>query len=78
MLCDNKAVINLSNNLVSYDRIKIVEIDYHFQCEKINSKGLILSYMKTLKKVADIFTEVWGTDEFERNTDTFGMFEIYI
>lgn len=43
---DNKAAINLANNLVLHDRTKHVEIDRHFISERIDAKELILPYIK--------------------------------
>lgn len=44
---DNKAAINLANNLVTHDHTKHMEIDRHFLRDKIDSKELILSYIKS-------------------------------
>ncbi|CAN6440880.1 unnamed protein product [Victoria cruziana] len=74
---DNKAAISLSNNPVMYDRTKHVEIDRHFVREKIDSKGLILPYIKTKDQTADMFTKGLYSREFERNVCKLGMFDIY-
>lgn len=50
--CDNKAAINLSNNPVLHDCTKYIELDWHFIREKIDSKELILLYIKTQDQMA--------------------------
>lgn len=40
MYCDNKVAINLSNNPVRHDRMKYVDINFHFIYKKINLKGV--------------------------------------
>lgn len=55
MFCDNKVVLNLSNNSMLYNKRKHIEIDHHFIKEKIDSNKLLLPYVKTQDQVADVF-----------------------
>ncbi|CAN6477878.1 unnamed protein product [Victoria cruziana] len=77
MFCDNKAAINLANNPVMYDRTKHVEIDRYFIREKIDSKELILSYVRYEDQVADIFIKGLSCGVFERNVSKLDMFDMY-
>ncbi|CAN6458627.1 unnamed protein product [Victoria cruziana] len=47
MICDNKTTINLANNPVLHDQMKHVELVRHFIREKIDSKELVLSYVRS-------------------------------
>lgn len=49
LYCNNKVVINLSNNPVLHNRTKHIELDRHFirEIEKIDSKELTLPFVKT-------------------------------
>ncbi|CAN6447253.1 unnamed protein product [Victoria cruziana] len=76
--CDNKAAISLSNNPVMHDQTKHVEIDRHFVREKIDSKELILSYIKTEDQIADVFTKGLYSGGFERNICKLAIFDIYV
>ena len=77
MYCDNKSAINLANNPVRHDRTKHVEVDRHFIRERIDSKELVLPYMKSEDQVADIFTKALPATPFERNVSKLGMFDMY-
>ncbi|CAN6448059.1 unnamed protein product [Victoria cruziana] len=77
MFCDNKAAINLANNLVLHDRMKYVELDRHFIRKKIDSKELVLSYVRSEDQVADMFTKGLPNGDFERNVTKLGMFNMY-
>ncbi|XP_049936825.1 retrovirus-related Pol polyprotein from transposon RE2 isoform X2 [Nymphaea colorata] len=77
MYCDNKSAINLANNPVLHDRTKHVEIDRHFIRERIDSKELILPYMKSEDQIADVLTKALCTSQFEKNVSKLCMFDMY-
>lgn len=54
MYCVNNVAINLSNNLVLHDKTKHVEVDEYFIRKKVNSKELVLRYVKTHGQVAQM------------------------
>ena len=43
--CDNQSCINLSENLITHDKSKHIEIKYHFIQEKIQKGALKLQYI---------------------------------
>jgi hypothetical protein len=47
LYCDNKAAINIANNLIQHDRTKHVEIDRHFIKEKIDDEMMYLPFVRT-------------------------------
>lgn len=67
MFYDNKVVINLANNLVFHDRTTHVEIDCHFIRQKIDTKELVLFYVKFQDQVADMFTKGLSYGDHEKN-----------
>lgn len=67
MYCDNKAAINIMNNHVFHDCTKHIEIDHHFIKEKIDSKELVLSYIKLEDQMADMFIKSLSYRIFEKN-----------
>lgn len=74
LYCDNKTAINLTNNLVIHDRTKHVEIDRHFIRKEIDSKELVLPYIKSEDQLAYMFIKGWV---FEKNISKLGMFNMY-
>ena len=66
ILCDNNAAINLSEDPSLHQRVKHVDIKFHFLRERVNSGDLKLSYINTHDNLADIFTKALDTTKFER------------
>ena len=77
ILCDNKAAINISHNLVHHNRTKHVEVDRHFIKEKIDEGTINVMYLPMMKQVADVFTKGIYKPLFERLVDKLGMYNLY-
>jgi hypothetical protein len=45
--CDNKAAIDISHNPIQHDRTKYIEIDRHFIKDKIDSKIIPFSFVRS-------------------------------
>ena len=45
LYCDNKAAINIAQNLMQYDCTKHVKIDRHFIKEKIDNGTICMSFV---------------------------------
>ncbi|WVZ64615.1 hypothetical protein U9M48_014110, partial [Paspalum notatum var. saurae] len=57
LYCDNKAAIDIANNLVQHDRTKHVEIDRHFIKEKLEEGIICLPYVNSASQVAYVLTK---------------------
>jgi len=66
ILCDNNAAINLSEDPSLHQRVKHVDIKFHFLRERVHSGDLKLSYINTHDNLADIFTKALDTTKFEK------------
>jgi short-subunit dehydrogenase involved in D-alanine esterification of teichoic acids len=66
ILCNNNAAINLSEDPSLHQRVKHVDIKFHFLREHIHSGDLKLSYINTHNNLADIFTKALDTMKFEK------------
>jgi len=60
--CDNESYIKLSENLVFHDRLKHIEIRYHFIRDWVQRGAVQLQYISIDYQVADILTKAppWG------------------
>lgn len=66
ILCNNNAAISLSEDPSLHQRIKHIDIKYHFLRERTHSKEIKLSYINTNDNVADIFTKALDKIKFKR------------
>jgi hypothetical protein len=73
ILCDNNAAINLSEDPSLHQRVKHVDIKYHFLRERVHSGELKLSYVNTHHNLADIFTKALDTTKFEKLRGFLGL-----
>lgn len=77
LYCDNITAIRPSNNSVLHDRRKYMEIDIHFIRKKIDSKELILLYIKIQGQVADILTKGLSSSDFKKNVYKLHIYDMY-
>ncbi len=64
ILCDNNAAINLSEDPSLHQRVKHINIKYHFLRERAQSRDIKLSYINTHDNPADIFTKALPKIQF--------------
>nr|GEX53358.1 putative RNA-directed DNA polymerase [Tanacetum cinerariifolium] len=60
IMSDNKAAIQISENLVQHDRTKPVEVDRHFIKEKLEAGIIKLPFVKSEDQLANILTKAVG------------------
>jgi hypothetical protein len=71
--CDNNAAICLSEDPLLHDRVKHIDIKYHFIRERAESKELKLKYINTKDNLADIFTKALESPQFTRLRGLLGL-----
>ena len=73
--CDNNAAIILSEDPLLHDRVKHIDIKYHFLRERAQNNELKLRYINTKDNLADIFTKALETPQFTRLRKFLGLSE---
>ena len=76
LYCDNKAAIDIANNLVHHDRTKHIEIDRHF-IKKLDRGIICLPYVKSASQVADVLTKGLPEKLFSAFCSTMGLYNIF-
>lgn len=57
VFCDNQSAIELSKNAVFHKRSKHIDINFHFTCELVDKKEIVIHYLQTDSMLADILTK---------------------
>ena len=73
--CDNQSCIKLSENPVFHDRLKHIEMKYHFIRDLVQRGTLKLQYIRTDEQIADILTKPLITTKFVYFRDKLDMVE---
>jgi hypothetical protein len=82
--CDDKSIINITNNPVQHDRTKYVEIDQFFIKGQLNSGALNLNFVKFEKQLTDCLTKDLSSREYEHKDNRYlssilrGSVELFI
>lgn len=71
--CDNTAAITLSKDSLYHNRVKHIDIKYHFLREFALAGDLRLSYVNTRDNIADIFTKALDLTKFARFRTLLGL-----
>ena len=77
LYCDNKAACDIAHNPVQHDRTKHVEVDRHFIKEKLESKLIEVSHVRSQHQLADILTKAVSSQAFNGCLERLGMSNIY-
>ena len=70
--CDNQICIKLSENPVFHDRSKHIDIQYHHLRDCV-ARRMLLQYILTEEKDADILTKALSKCKFEFHRDRIGV-----
>jgi hypothetical protein len=63
--CDNQSCVKLSENPVSHDSSKHVEIKFHYIRDMVLRKAVLMQYLPTDEQIADVLTKPLAKSKFE-------------
>lgn len=64
--CDNQSTINYASEMKSYNRLKHIDLRYHFIKDELEKKTFDVKWISTGKQLADIFTKAVTPAIFNR------------
>jgi hypothetical protein len=73
--CDNQSCVKLSKNLVFHDKLKHIEIKYHYIRDMVQRKEVHVQCLSTHEQVADVFTKPLAKTNFEYFRERLGLVE---
>jgi hypothetical protein len=62
--CDNQKCVKISENLVFHDKLKQIEIKYHYIKDMVQRKIVHMQYLSTHEQITDIFTKPLANKKF--------------
>jgi hypothetical protein len=62
--CDNLSTLALASNLMFHARTKHIEVDYHFVCENVVRRDIVVKFVSTKDQLADILTKSLAFSSF--------------
>jgi hypothetical protein len=75
VFCDNQSCIKLSENPMLHDRLKHIEIRYHFIRDRVQKGAVKLYYISIDEQIVDILTKPLLKGKFVYFRDKLGMVE---
>jgi hypothetical protein len=73
--CDNQSCMKLSENPVSHDKSKHVEIKCHYIRDIVQRKVILVHYLPTNEQITDVLTKPLAKSKFEYLCDKLGVVE---
>jgi hypothetical protein len=73
LLCDNHSCIKMTKNLVYHDKLKHIEIHYHYIRDMVQRGAIKLQYVGTNEEVPDVLTKPMSRVKFEHFRDKIGV-----
>jgi hypothetical protein len=71
--CDNQSHLNLSEKHVFHDKLKHIEIKYHYIRDMVERKEVHVQYLCTHEQVVDVFTKSLARTKFRYFHERLGL-----
>ena len=76
--CDNQSCVKLSENPVFHDKLKHIEIKYHYIRDMVQRGAMKLQYVVTNGQITDVLTKPLARVNFEYFREKFGVLQIEV
>ena len=76
--CDNQSCVKLSENPVFHDKLKHIEIKYHYIMDMVQIGAVKLQYVATDEQIADVLTKPSARVKFEYFMEKLGVLQIEV
>ena len=73
ILCDNQSCIKMTENPMFHDKLKHIEIRYHYIRDMVQRGAIKLQYVGTDEQVADVLTKPLSRVKFEYFRENHGV-----
>jgi len=73
ILCDNQSCIKMTENPIFHDKLKHIEIWYHYIHDMVQRGAIKLLYVSTDEQVVDVLTKPLSRVKFEHFWDNLGI-----
>ena len=76
--CDNHSCVKLSENPVFHDKLKHIEIKYHYIRDMVQRGAVKLLYVVTEEQIADVLMKPFVRLKFEYFREKLGVLQIAV
>ena len=76
--CDNQSCLKLSENPVFHDKLKHMEIKYHYMRDMVQRGVVKLQYVATEEHIADVLMKPLARVKFEYLREKLGVIQIEV
>jgi hypothetical protein len=73
--CDNQSCVKLSENPVFHNKLKHIEIKYHYIRDMVHRKAVHVQYLSTHEQIAEVFTKPLARTKFGYFCERLGLVE---